>query len=163
MVVDGASDWKAADKWTDAPYIQNQIKLSQAQNYALSELDLDNMENATGDQIDKLNLIKEFGHGGLYFPEDGLPHFQQLLINLNNELKKDYIIPSFINDTLILKDVVLASLHEKVNDDLNGYANQVSRETYRCIVTGSKNEEEPAAKLRLISPIFKQNMYSGSR
>ena len=163
MVDNATENWPAAKTWRELSYMQSQIKLSQAANYAYTEWGLEDIGAATEEQNAQLATIKEVGHGGLYFPEDRLPHFQALIINYNDNLKKDIELPPFIKNTLKLLDISIASEHESVNEDLNGYANQVGREIYRCIVTGSQDSGGPAAKIRLVSPIFKQNMYSGSR
>lgn len=68
----------------------------------------------------------------------------------------DIEAPFFINDTLDLLDTYLSHTNTNNTESMNPFAKQLTAETYVCSLRG-------AEKFRLVSPVFKQNMYSGVR
>lgn len=85
-----------------------------------------------------------------------MPYLQNLWILYNKDLAEDYEVPEFISKTLKLEDSYLSYYHEDNNDELKGFPKQHSSEIYACVTQGME-------VYRLVSPIFKQNMYSGVR
>lgn len=71
-------------------------------------------------------------------------------------MNKYYEVPEFISDTLKFNNIYLNFFGESSNYRLKGYAYAVTEETYVCLTTGNEI-------FRLVSPVFKPNVYSGVR
>jgi len=71
-------------------------------------------------------------------------------------LRKYYEVPEFISNSVNHNNIFLNFFGESSNYRLKGFAYSVTEETYVCLTTGNEI-------FRLVSPVFKQNMYSGVR
>lgn len=69
---------------------------------------------------------------------------------------EDMQVPKFISDIVVLKDTYLSYTSIEQNSIMKGFAKQLTLETYACLIQGTE-------KFRLVSPVFKQHLYSGVR
>mmetsp|Transcript_10933 Transcript_10933/g.18275 ORF Transcript_10933/g.18275 Transcript_10933/m.18275 type:complete len:127 (-) Transcript_10933:415-795(-) len=69
----------------------------------------------------------------------------------------EYEVPTFLADIIPLSSVFLSYQRLDSNDIYKGFAKQAYMETYTCLTRGDSEV------FRIVSPIFKQNMYSGVR
>lgn len=65
-------------------------------------------------------------------------------------------MPEFMATFLEHEDTYLSYYNEERNEELKSLAVQQNQETYSCVTQGEEI-------YRLVSPVFKQNMYSGVR
>ena len=68
----------------------------------------------------------------------------------------DLVVPEFISGTLSLFDTYLSHTNTNNTAEMNPFVKQLTAETYICSILGTE-------KVRMVAPIFKQNMYSGVR
>lgn len=68
----------------------------------------------------------------------------------------DIIIPDAINEILPFQDAYLSYTTSRDNNDMKDLAFELVKETYTCQVRGSEI-------FRIVSPIYRQNMYSQRR
>lgn len=85
-----------------------------------------------------------------------MDYFYNLWITWNDALKKYYEVPEFLFDTIKFDDAFLSFLSEDSHEDAREFATQQKMESYFCVTHGEE-------LFRLVSPVFKQNMYSGVR
>lgn len=83
-------------------------------------------------------------------------HLQNLFINRNKDMMADIEVPSFIEDILPFQDAYLSYTSSSDNAELKTLSTETKKETYSCVVRGSE-------VFRLVSPVYRQNMYSQRR
>ena len=86
-----------------------------------------------------------------------MPTVRDLWLNLNEQMKQDYEIPSFLSDTIRHRDSFMQYQDVNTNIDYKSLAYQTYHETYVCLVSGKPEI------YKLVSPVFRHNMYSGVR
>lgn len=114
----------------------------------------DDEEEEEDDELTRLQRIGLEGYE--VYNQEGMDYFQNLWITWNDDLKKYYEVPEFIFDTLHFHDVYLSFYGEESHEEKKEFAKQQKRESYFCVTHGVE-------VFRLVSPVFRQNMYSGVR
>lgn len=85
-----------------------------------------------------------------------MPYIKNIWLNNNDLFQKDYEFPDFINDFLAIEDTWMSYTSTGTNRESKGKARQQGYESYYCVTKGIE-------RFKFVSPIFKQNMYSGVR
>jgi hypothetical protein len=146
------------EKWKNGTYLRSQVMLTQSKNaYYDYEHNVNDQNKPTEEEeLEKIAKISQFGLRGMFNKTMGMPYLKNLWLNNNDLLAKDYVFPDFINSTILLEDTWLSYTSTGTNKDVKGKARQQQYESYYCVTKGIE-------RFRFVSPIFKQNMYSGVR
>lgn len=173
-VKDGCKNWEIFESWKQTDTLIKDIKETQAKNFVG-----DASPKSEGELENNLKMLEHIKEHGMFLNfSNGMPLMDDLFLNKNTNLAKRYEKPQFMSNTLELGDIYLSYQNENQNGPSNGFASQNPSELYRCVVLGSyagphpfmkdANGTEPhmipgANLLRLASPVFKKNLYSGVR
>jgi len=121
MVKDGCSKWDAITKWTSEQYLVDQTKITQAKNFAHDMTAETNSQAELDTYLEELNYIKENGLPEFDF-SNGMVHLQNLWLNRNDIMQKDYEVPKFIADIIQHEDSYLSYTSEENNAYLKQFA-----------------------------------------
>ena len=151
LVTDGCESWPAVEKWDNMLYLWKEYGLQSIQIHRLekdltkpnSQYRLDTLQskrNSFGEYLKKIDTETEDGKY-LFFIRN------EMIVSKN--LALDYIKPAFIANLVRNRATGLT-----IWKDFERKPEYKDRERYFCVVSGQES-------FRLVSPIYKQNIYSG--
>ncbi len=150
MVEDGAKDWPALEKWTDMQYLKRSFG---GQSVTINQLDKGSI--SPNKQHDEKTLTSKRNSFAEFLNKTESSMYGQYMYYLRNEmivssaLMKDYIKPVFLSKILRTRQIGLtiwAYFYRKPE--------WKDRERYVCVIEGRE-------EFKLVSPAFKQSIYSG--
>lgn len=163
IVEDGAADWEALEKWKDLDYISQHfgnksvsiVRVEREQytpdsgsatkKKTFNAFEFDSQANRQRTFAQFLNMTRS-----ALAMNSPLTYYIQNSMIVSKNLVKDYTRPMFMQTVLRPRHTGIT-----VQEQFKGRSPQVmDKERYLCVVTGSE-------EFRLVSPVFKQNIYSG--
>jgi hypothetical protein len=151
LVRDGCENWQALQRWNNMIYLWTQFGMQSIQIHRLEKdlskpdsqyqlASLQSKRNNFGEFLKKVDTESEDGKY-LYFIRN------EMIVN--KVLAADYIKPGFISSLVRNRATGLT-----VWKDFERKPEYKDRERYFCVVDGQES-------FRMVSPIYKQNIYSG--